>query len=143
MIDPALVIRKITLIGPDLAEIARLAQKSIDDYLTDPYAEVLAERYLERVIGRMIDINFHLITEAGHPPPSDYYQSFVRLGELGILPREVATALASSTGLRNRIAHEYDAIDPAKVHDGLQSAARDIPEYLRRVQDYLKSLPGS
>ncbi len=62
MIDPALVIRKITLISTDLKEIIKLSKKTQQEYLADPYSEVLAERYLERVIGRMIDINFHLIT---------------------------------------------------------------------------------
>jgi hypothetical protein len=28
------------------------------------------------MIGRMIDINYHLITEAGHAPPRDYDESF-------------------------------------------------------------------
>ena len=78
-----LVIRKMNLIGPDLEKIVALAAMDLAQYLSDETLEVLAERYLERVIGKMIDINFHLITETGHPPPKDYYDSFIKLGELG------------------------------------------------------------
>jgi uncharacterized protein YutE (UPF0331/DUF86 family) len=125
------------LIGTDLEEIARLGERPLEDYLRDLHAQVRAERYLERVIGRMIDINFHLITSGGNPPPKDYYESFIRLGTMGILPPELARALAASTGLRNRIAHEYEDLDHARVHEGLGSAARDVPAYLRQVQAFL------
>jgi hypothetical protein len=48
MIDPALVIRKIKLISGDLKEIIKLSRKTERRFLEDPYAEVLAERFLER-----------------------------------------------------------------------------------------------
>ena len=34
------------------------------------------------MIGRMIDVNYHLITESGQPPPPDCHASFLKLGEL-------------------------------------------------------------
>jgi uncharacterized protein YutE (UPF0331/DUF86 family) len=104
--------------------------------------EALAERYLERAIGRMIDITYHLITESGHPPPSDYYQSFVGLGKLGILPPALAQEIAGCAGLRNRIVHEYNEIDPRKVYEGLRAAVRDIPLYLAHIHRYLQHLPN-
>ena len=142
MIDPTLVIRKINLISEDLNELLSLSRKSLEEYLTSRVDEVLAERYLERAIGRMIDINYHLITESGHPPPSDYYQSFTRLGELNILPADLAPQIAGCAGLRNRIVHEYNEIDPRKVHEGLQAAVRDIPQYLSHIHRYLQHIPN-
>src|SRR5450756_654424 len=68
------------------------------------------ERYIERAVGRMIDVNYHLLTEFGQAPPPDYYQSFVQLATLGVYPAEFAARIASCAGLRNRIAHEYDAV---------------------------------
>ena len=141
--DTRLVVRKMALIGGDLEEIAKLGERPLEEYLGDLYAQVRAERYLERIIGRMIDINFHLITSGGNPPPKDYYDSFIRLGTLGIVPPDLARALAASTGVRNRIAHEYEDLDHAKVHEGLRSAARDVPRYLRHVQALLDSLAKS
>jgi uncharacterized protein YutE (UPF0331/DUF86 family) len=142
MADASLVIRKLMLIGADREEIRKLGQRPLDEFLGDLQAQVLAERYLERVIGRMIDINYHLITSGGDPPPKDYYDSFVKLGALGVLPHDVARDLASSTGLRNRIAHEYDEIDYTRVHEGLVAAATRIPLYMRQVQARLNQ-PGN
>lgn len=142
MIDPDLVIRKITLITGDLTALAPIARKNLDEYLANATDEVLAERYLERIIGRMIDINYHLITEAGHPPPRDYYESFTQLAKLRILPPAFASQIAACAGLRNRIVHEYDEIDPRRVYEGLQAAVRDIPEYLRHVHQHLQQFPS-
>jgi uncharacterized protein YutE (UPF0331/DUF86 family) len=93
------------------------------------------------MIGRMIDINYHLITEAGQAPPRDYYESFTQLAKLRILPPAFASQIAACAGLRNRLVHEYDEIDPRRVYEGLRTAAQDIPEYLRRVQEHLEGAP--
>jgi len=140
MIDPTLIVRKINLISQDFKEIAELSRKSLQEFLASRVDEVLAERYLERMIGRMIDINYHLITESGSPPPPDYYQSFLQLARLGILPHDLTQTIAACAGLRNRIVHEYDEIDPARIHEALQTAARDVPQYLTHLHEYMERL---
>lgn len=137
MIDKDLITRKILLITEDLQALEQLAARPVAEYVASPTDEVLAERYLERIIGRMIDINYHVLTESGQPPPRDYYESFTALGGIGILDRDFATRIAACAGLRNRIAHEYETIDPARVHEALQSAVRDIPQYLRHVASHV------
>lgn len=138
MIDSELVTRKIALITADLSELRAIAGKSFDEYVASPHDELVVERLLERVIGRMIDINYHLITETGHHPPNDYYESFVRLGGLQVLPSDFARRMAACAGLRNRIVHEYDEIDPRKVYEALQVAVQDIPDYLRYIYQYVE-----
>jgi uncharacterized protein YutE (UPF0331/DUF86 family) len=137
MIDPELVTRKMVLITADLRALEPLASRPLDEYIASPTDEILVERYLERIIGRMIDINYHLLTEAGHPPPRDYFDSFVHLARLGVLSAAFATQIAACAGLRNRLVHEYDEVDPERVYAGLQAAIRDVPVYLRHVREYL------
>ena len=140
MIDVELVTRKLLLITRDLEALGPIAAKDRATYLATPLDEVVVERYLERMIGRMIDINYHLITEADHPPPADYYASFTALADLKILDREFASRIAGCAGLRNRIVHEYNDLDSAKVHEALQAAMQDIPVYLTKVRDYTSRL---
>jgi uncharacterized protein YutE (UPF0331/DUF86 family) len=141
MIDRQLVTRKMRLILEDVAAMTRLSKLSREQYLEDSVNEALAERYLERVIGRMIDINFHLITESGHAPPKDYHESFVRLGTLGVMTVDLAKEMAMAAGLRNRIVHEYDDIDPERVYEALPIAVRQIPVYLDHIQRFVEKLP--
>ena len=133
MIDRELVTRKVVLIGGDLEEIRKLAAPGLATFLADPYKEILAERFLERMISRMIDINYHVVTGSGRPPPRDYYDSFTELGKMGVLDPEFAGRIASTAGLRNRIVHEYEEIDPARIFDGMQAALADLPVYLQAV----------
>ena len=139
MIDPELVTRKMLLITADLRALEPLSRRPLEDYLAHATDEILVERYLERIIGRMIDINYHLITEAGHPPPRDYFESFTQLARIAVLPAAFAKQIAASAGLRNRLVHEYDEIDPEHVYSGLLAAVRDVPEYLQHVERHLKS----
>lgn len=133
-VDAELVTRKLLLILRDLDALALLAATPRAAFLESAFTQAAAERVLERTIGRMIDVNYHLITGTGHPPPSDYYTSFLKLGELNILDADFARRLAPSAGLRNRLVHEYEAIDPAKVFAALEPARTDIVEYVRAVE---------
>jgi uncharacterized protein YutE (UPF0331/DUF86 family) len=137
VIDRELVTRKMLLITRDLTALQPIAAKDLEAYLASEFDEILVERYLERAIGRMIDVNYHLITETAHPPPADYHESFAQLGRLGVLDHDFARRLAAYAGLRNRIVHEYDELDPRRVHEALQAVMRDFPAYLRRVDEYL------
>src|SRR3989442_11446590 len=124
MIDPVLITRKISLIAGDLRAAEPLARFSLEEYLRDPINEVAVERYLERLIGRMIDINYHVVTEMGHPPPKNYFESFLQMGRLSALPAEFAREIPSLAGLRNRLVHEFGDRD----HFSLQSQERSRAE---------------
>ncbi len=68
MIDRELVTRKMTLVAEDLRRLERLAAKGKNEYLASETDEALAERYLERMIGRMIDVSHALGTAIADVP---------------------------------------------------------------------------
>jgi uncharacterized protein YutE (UPF0331/DUF86 family) len=138
MIDAELITRKILLISRDLTALQDLAAQTSAVFLEDATNQVVAERYLERAIGRMIDVNYHLLVESGEPPPPDYYQSFLQLASLGVYPATFGYRIAGCAGLRNRIAHEYDDIVPVKLFDAVRQAVGDIPDYLAHVNAWLE-----
>ena len=106
----------------------------------DRIDQAVAERHLERMIGRMIDVNYHLLTESAQAPPSDHYASFVQLVGLGVLDPPFAQRIEASAGLRNRIVHEYDEIDHRRVFEALTAALIDIPRYVSSVEAHLERL---
>ncbi len=67
----------------------------------------------------------------------DYYQGFLRLADCGVLPRDLAEALAPSAGLRNRLVHEYDAMVDASVLDAVRKAQDLFPRYVGAIERYL------
>lgn len=140
-VDRELVTRKLLLITQDLDAMAPFAAKPIALFLESRIDQAVVERLLERMIGRMIDVNYHLITEGGQPPPPDYHASFLKLAELKIVDADFARRIARCAGLRNRLVHEYEEIDPRIVFEAVQAARDDIVGYLRSVEAYLDALP--
>jgi uncharacterized protein YutE (UPF0331/DUF86 family) len=132
-IDKKLIHRKISLINVDLKSLQALNKLSLKTYLSKSEYEALAERYLERIIGRMIDINYHILSEMENDVPTDFYNSFVKMGRKKYLPLKLSSTMADSAGLRNRLAHEYDEIDPKKVFEAIDSCLRDVPKYLKNI----------
>ena len=132
-IDKKLISRKITLINNDLKSLTVLSKLSLKTYLSKAEYEALAERYLERTIGRMIDINYHILSENENEIPADFYNSFIELGRKKYLPFKLAEVMANSAGLRNRLAHEYDEIDAKKVFEAMESCLKDVPKYLKNI----------
>jgi len=132
-IDKKLISRKITLINNDLKSLKALSKLSLKTYLSKADYEALAERYLERIIGRMIDINYHILSEKENKISTDFYNSFIELGKKKYLPLKLADTMANSAGLRNRLAHEYDEIDAKKVFAAMESCLKDVPKYLKNI----------
>ena len=88
----------------------------------------------------MVDINYHLCVETTGVPPKDYHESFLRLADHGVLPRDRALAFARASGLRNRLAHEYNGLDERLVHAAAQAAVTEVPEFLRALEAFLQAL---
>jgi len=139
VIDTALVTRKMVLIATDVEALDAYRAMDLEDYLEDSVAELVVERYIERIVGRMVDINYHLLTALGEPPPRDYFTSFTALSKVGVLPGPFAREIAPAAGLRNRIIHEYDEVEPSRVHESLASILRDVPRYLAHVQQFVEA----
>lgn len=124
---------------------------ALDEYRARVWERKGVERVLQEAIEAALDVNAHLIAELGHTVPDDYFGGFTKLGDLGVLPAELAHALAPAAGLRNRLVHEYDAIDDAKVLaavgndarplSALHSGDRDPSHHARRVSSSLDVRP--
>ena len=136
-VDAALVRRKLARIAASIDALGPLAQLTLPEYRARLYERKAAERFLQEGIEAALDVNAHLIAELGAEVPDDYYGGFVKLGDLGILPRELALSLASSAGLRNRLVHEYESLDDAKVLASIGALLAQDPSYAHAIESYL------
>ena len=136
-IDEEIVRRKIKFIGEDFEKLKPIVAASYDEFMAREVAQPALERYLERIIGRMIDINYHFVRELRHLPPKDYFESFKELGNLKIVSFAAANELARYAGLCNRLAHEYDEIDARVLYEQAKKFLDELPEYLRAVEEFI------
>ena len=136
-VDPAVVRRKLAVITGNLQALKPIERVNIDRYRADIFTRKGTERLLQELIEAALDLNMHLLAQKAEKLPDDYYQSFILLGELGILPKDRAVALAPSAGLRNRLVNEYEAIDDTLVLKALRQAQQLYPHYFAAVDRHL------
>jgi len=136
-IDKGIIRRKLAIIIENLNALQPIETMPGEDYIDDIYKRKAAERLLQELIEAAIDINIHIIVQRGNSAPDDYYESFIRAGELSVLSPGLAEKLAPSAGLRNRLVHEYDLLENTMVLDAVRKAGDLFPHYVKDIENYL------
>lgn len=88
-----------------LSRLEPLKSKTRTEFEKDAYLRDIVERNLEIAAQSSIDICHRIIAIEEARKPADYYESFLILGELGVLPVEFAHNLAPLAGFRNVLVH--------------------------------------
>jgi uncharacterized protein YutE (UPF0331/DUF86 family) len=148
VLRPEFIRRKIQLIVDELARLAAFSGVPYEQFIADDLRVAAAERILERIILRAIDINEHILAVAATGDEErttrlSYRQTFERLPALGVLTPELAAGIAQSAGLRNIIVHEYHDLDHRIVHKALTTCLEQYHEYVRAVNRWLDQNEGN
>jgi uncharacterized protein YutE (UPF0331/DUF86 family) len=136
-LDKEIIQRKIAVIIENLKALEPIKNMTKKEYIADLYKRKATERLLQELIEAAIDINIHIIAAMGHPVPDDYYESFIRMGELNIVSADLAEKLAPSAGLRNRLVHEYDKLEHSMVLTAVKTTEALYPKYIKEVSNYI------
>ncbi len=136
-IDIDIIRRKIKLIESDLSKLEKYKDLTLPEYLKDELKQLVVERLLERITGRTIDLNYHILKEEYEIMPQDYYNSFIEIGKNKIVTEELAKEMAGMAGLRNALAHDYDKIDQNLIFNSFKLALVQIPNYLKIILNFV------
>lgn len=140
MIDPVFINRKIDYIKRDLARLGEFKNLTFEKAAKDWKSYSIIKNILMEVIGRGIDINQHLIAELAGPEiiaPLDYTQTFLKLGELKVLPEKFAAQISKSAGFRNAIVHGYNDLDERTIYRSAGDALREYIQYCGYILKFL------
>jgi uncharacterized protein YutE (UPF0331/DUF86 family) len=112
--------RRLDELSERLARLEPLKDRPRLDFDEDPYLRDIVERNLEIAAQACIDICHRIIAMEKAPKPADYYEAFLILGELGVLPVDFSKRMAPIAGFRNVLVHEYVAVNWDIVYENLQ-----------------------
>ena len=96
----------------------------------------IVERNLEIAAQCCIDISNRIISLEKAKKPQDYYEAFIRLGELKVLPEEFARNFAPIAGFRNILVHEYLGVNWDEVYKNLQEID-ELAQFAEIVRGWL------
>lgn len=118
--------------------LARHEQATGDGLRDDVELRLVVERALQQLVDLAVKINAHVATAAGQHAPRDYFSTFEAAARAGVISTSLAEALAPSTGMRNRLVHEYDEIDLDAVAAAIPTALEGYRGYVREVASWLR-----
>ncbi|OGW36762.1 MAG: hypothetical protein A2Y97_13645 [Nitrospirae bacterium RBG_13_39_12] len=136
-VEEGIIRKKLAVIVDNLNALDPIRDLKKDEYVKDIYKRKATERLLQELIEAAIDINTHIIVRTGNIVPDDYYESFIKAGELKIISTELAEKLAPSAGMRNRLVHEYDVLEHSLVLDAVKFTVDLYPRYIKEIEDYI------
>lgn len=143
MLRPEFVQRKLQLIAEDLGRLLQYKDESWESITADSLKLAALERLIERIVMRAIDINEHLIAELGSGSENrttrlTYRDTFLRLADLGVYPKEFAQCIAHSASLRNILVHDYNDADRRIVCGAVRPCLEDYRKYVESVAGFMR-----
>jgi uncharacterized protein YutE (UPF0331/DUF86 family) len=142
-IEPVIVSSRIRLMAEYLEILRDFEGMELDEYLSNIRHQLLAERILEVVIQAAIDINRHILKSAKALEVIKNEETFLQMGNSGVMSMKLAENLARSGGFRNVLAHQYLKIDSRLVFDSIKDTLEFYPLYVQEIVTYLESLDES
>ena len=92
-------------------------------------------------LGRLTEYAVLSFDESGSvdmAAPLDYRETFIKLGEFGVLSQPFAERIAKSAGFRNAIVHGYNNLDKQLVFTTIGEAIGQYTKYCGYLLAYLK-----
>ena len=103
---------------------------------------VRAQFYLRRALEGVFHIGSHILSRIPGGRVTEYKAIALKLGELGIVPREFANkGLKAMAGYRNRLTHFYADVTPAELQRTLRNGLGDIDTFAAAIKTLLEH-PG-
>ena len=135
----AFIINKLESFTTHRTHLERLLHSSDQEIFASEEKLPAIERHFQLLVDAMIDINQHLIQELKFDVPEDLFSTFVVVGRAGVLDLSFAQRIAPIVGVRNRLVHQYEAIDQALFLRNLRQHFGDFSSYQRQILAALKS----
>lgn len=127
-LEQAVVQRKLSHLQELLTLLHEERSTPLAAYLQDRRQQLLVERLLHLSVEAASDLLEHILVQESNSKPQTYADTFQLAGQHGLIAMDLAQRLIPAAGLRNRLVHAYEAIDPSRVHAALPIALRDLSE---------------
>ena len=125
-----IIIDKMIKMEQYIKELGTLKPNSFSEYISDMRTQYAIERVIQLIIDLALDINNIILSFMDRPPASDYFNSFIDVAECGVIDMDFAVGIAPSSGLRNRLVHEYEKINDEIVYSSIDQVIKMYTEYM-------------
>ena len=136
-LDRQILAERVAAVERHLARVAQRLPQRAEDLQPGTDASDAVILHLWQAVQIIIDLAVALCVQRNLGTPSSYADAFEKLAAAGDLDRALGTRLARAAGFRNLIAHAYEKLDMARVHEAASSGPPDLRAFLRRARDLI------
>ena len=140
-LDFEAVRRHLLALDQALAQLGHHTGKNVQVLRENLDERWTVERGLQLCVQNVLDIATHLVASAGRDAP-DYTAAIEQLGQIGVIPAELATQLRPLAGFRNALVHGYLGVDLDRVHAVLNGHLDQVRAFALHVERHLETAAG-
>ena len=132
-LDAEVVQRKLEHLRELLQMLEAEAGATAAEFLADRRQQLVVERLLHLQVETACDLLQHLLVQEHGQRPQSFADCFLQAGQQGLISSELAIALAPAAGLRNRLVHDYERLDPQRIHAAMGTALTQMAQLLDQL----------
>lgn len=137
MVDANVLAEKLKQLSRRIGKVREHCPADPKDLTPDSDALDLVSFNLLLAVQTTLDLATHLIADEGWAPAATAREAFERLEEHGVISKPTARSLREAVGLRNIVAHVYDAVDPALIHAAASTGLSDLERFAAELSAWL------
>ncbi len=126
MVDSAVLAAKVASVRDAVDRIRAVLPESVEAFEADRTAREVVVLNLFVALQECLALATHWLADAGADVPQSYREVFESLARRSVIPTHLAARLAAASGFRNLVAHQYGALDPARVYQIARSDLGDL-----------------
>jgi len=130
--DNEILVSKLNYLRNYYEELKTFESLSFRQYMDDKIRRRAVERLLQLIVEVACDTNNFILSKKNIIAES-YHDSFLKMDEAGIIEKDVALKLSRTTGLRNRIIHEYGEYKDEVVYKNVSIFIEFYGKYLKML----------
>lgn len=130
--DNEILVSKLNYLRNYYEEMKTFESLSFRQYMDDKIKRRAVERLLQLIVEVACDTNNFILSKKNIIAES-YHDSFLKMDEAGIIEKDVALKLSRTTGLRNRIIHEYGEYKDEVVYKNVSIFIEFYGKYLKML----------
>lgn len=134
-----LIQRKLLNMDKYISQLQLQLQTSQKKYLSDYTRQRAMERLCQVIIEFAIDTSMLIITGLKMAPPESARDGFYKLHQLKVIEDQLFQAFERYVGFRNRVVHEYEALDQRIVYRTARKLVDDSGAFISSVQNFIST----
>ncbi len=132
-VNPEVVRARALAIRQQLETIERYASLPDEQFWEDERNLATVKLAMIQMFQDAADLCNHLSVRMASRAPSSYPECFEILGEIGVLPSDLAERLTRMMRFRNLLVHQYSEVDNQRVLEYARTRTGDLEAFLHAI----------